>query len=260
MATRTMAREPPRGPPDLASGGKVVSGEDLIIFAQGDVTTMTQLVDNTLLQSGGLPTWFSSAYTTDLLKTISVLSDKGNEDWQYEPFTNQYTDPTGQQGPISVACMMTYATQNFTLPGGGHTANYTLISYVAVYYNSIANGPFPFPGQLGAQAPVQNIYNIIKYTVLTGNAIVSASIGTYIISLGHTYAKVVMLPTESRVEIIVNFQNNINTDTSSNSTQWVETALHDCGFTSWSKSKGKADDTTAVKFAFIWAYTRNSSG
>lgn len=61
---------------------------------------------------------------------MSVLIEKGNTDWQYEAFTNQYTDPSGTQNPISVASIMTYATAQLT--EGGQNASYSIIYYAAV--------------------------------------------------------------------------------------------------------------------------------
>jgi len=256
-------------PLDLAPNGRVVGSEDFVSVAAGNTAAMTQYVDNTVLGAGsGLPTWFTGRFTGDLLNTMTVLLEKGNSDWQYETFTNQYTDPSGVQSPISVAAIMTYATAKLT--EGGQSANSSIIYYTAVYYNSVGWGAVQqrkalmdsaLQGQLGAPL-VQNVYNVIKYTVTAGSAVVADCIGTYIVSLPPPSVKVVSNVVNSTVQININLQNNSADPQPAgapNPTQWVETALHNCGFTNWSRTEQQADANTSAKLAFLWTYTEQNS-
>lgn len=101
--------------------------------------------------------------------------------------------------------------------------------------------------------------HVSRPSPLSGSAVVADCIGTYIVSLPPPSVKIVSNVVNTTVQIIINFQNNNAQSGATNPTQWVENALHNCGFTNWSRAEQQADAATSAKLAFLWTYTDQNS-
>ncbi|KAH8879529.1 hypothetical protein GQ53DRAFT_834056 [Thozetella sp. PMI_491] len=170
-------------PTDFSPSPKALckSHEDFVSAKEGDTTTITNYVDNTILGGGGgaFPDWFHRPFSNDLLSTMTTIAQAGNPNWQIEKFEQTYKDPSGQMLDIACNAVMVYC--NAQLTEDGQTATKTIIYYLGLYYNSVGWSLQNTISDALLGKPVNVTYPIIQYSIATGTLIVATAIAAYIL-------------------------------------------------------------------------------